>query len=410
MRLRTTAFVILLASCHHGPWTPIGERYNADASVDNGLPIKHIIVITKENHTFDNYFGSFPGAEGVYSPNDASWYHQHDLPHQRGDALRQWNGGKMDGWTDTYASAQYRRADIPAYWLYAERFTLADHFFASSFGPSFPGHLFLLAGQAAGSYEAPPTRREFPFWGCDQGQGDLIPVREGCSEKLVEPCFDIPSVPDVLPAGVSWRYYGTNFYGLFDEIWTLFDAIRPIRYGAGWKEVVAEDQLTADIANHALPNVSWLVDQDFASEHPAGGSPCMGENWTEYYVNAIMESEYWASIAILITWDDYGGWYDHVPPPQQYGCEAEPYGLGFRLPLIIVSPYAKAGFIFREQSEQASIPRFIEKVFGARALSELLDPAARDGQANDLFGAFDFTQTPLAPLVILPRKCPNNYQ
>ena len=104
--------------------------------------------------------------------------------------------------------------------------------------------------------------------------------------------------------------------------------------------------------------------------------------------------------------DDFGGWYDHVAPPRQYGCDpAHPYGLGFRLPLIVISPYAKPGHVFHEVAEQASIPRFIEKVFGATTTLSTLDPAAQDGQANDLMDAFDFTQTPLPPLVLQPRLC-----
>jgi phospholipase C len=106
--------------------------------------------------------------------------------------------------------------------------------------------------------------------------------------------------------------------------------------------------------------------------------------------------------------DDFGGWYDHVPPPRHYGCDpAHPYGLGFRLPLLVISPYAKPGFIFKEVAEQASLPRFIERVFTSSVALSDLDPAAQDGQANDLFGAFDFNQTPLPPLVLSStRACP----
>jgi phospholipase C len=185
----------------------------------------------------------------------------------------------------------------------------------------------------------------------------------------------------------------------------MFDAINEIRNGPLWSNIVDVSQFTTDIANHALPNVVWLVDQDLNDEHPDVGSVCAGENWTVGYVNQIMQSEYWKDTAILFTMDDFGGWYDHVPPPRQYGCDGtNPYGLGMRLPLIVISPYARPGFVFKEQSEQASIPRFIEKVFGAPALSTL-DPAAQDGQANDLMNAFDWNQTPLPPLVLNTRIC-----
>jgi phospholipase C len=123
-----------------------------------------------------------------------------------------------------------------------------------------------------------------------------------------------------------------------------------------------------------------------------------------------MGSKYWQDTAVLFTMDDFGGWYDHVPPPRQYGCDPKnPYGLGFRLPLIVISPYAKPGFVFKEVSEHASIPRFIEKIFGAKQTLHDIDPAAQDAQANDLMNAFDFTQKPLAPLVLKERTCPLSF-
>jgi phospholipase C len=216
----------------------------------------------------------------------------------------------------------------------------------------------------------------------------------------------MPAVPDVLPATVTWKFYGSNYYAL-NEIWSMFDAVRGVRYGPGWANVVNVTQFEKDIDEHQLPNVSWLVDQDFADEHPQVGGVCVGENWTVQKINKLMQSDYWASTAILFTMDDFGGWYDHVAPPRQYGCApgTSPYGLGFRLPLLVISPYAKPHFIFTETSEHASIPRFIERIFNATKTLSQLDPAAQDGQANDLLNAFDFTQQPLPPLVLTTRKC-----
>jgi phospholipase C len=389
------------------------------------IPIEHVIVIVKENHTFDNYFGTFPGAEGITTcklKNGTTFPCPHapdlgrDLCHKHDCALTDWDHGNMDGWEDVSGSdqngdhlawAQYHEDDIPNYWQYAKHFTLGDHFFANMLGPSFPGHTFVLAAQAGWAIGNPPTDPTHPYWGCDEYSWDKVDVLQNgsCTVEGVKPCFKIPSVPDVLPAGVTWKFYGTNFY-LLPDIWSMFDAIDGIRNGPGWANVVNVDQFSKDIANHTLPNVVWLVDQDLDDEHPGIGSVCKGENWTVGYINQIMQSDYWAKTAILFTMDDFGGWYDHVPPPRQYGCDGNtPYGLGFRLPLIVISPYAKPGFIFKEVAEQASIPKFIEKVFGAPALSTL-DPAAQDGQANDLLGAFDFNQVPLAPLVLPQHNCP----
>jgi phospholipase C len=408
-----------------------GGALDGGAATDGGrtsYPITHVIVVVKENHTFDNYFGTFPGAEGTttYKISDggtgtcghAPDNTLRDMSHEHSSGLTDWNGGQMNGWDlvkgtstlgDNLAYAQYHETDIPNYWAYARTFTLADHFFSQIIGPSFPGHLAVLAAQTGGATGNPNTQLTHPYWGCDQSASTTLPVEDPATCTTVQkfPCFDIPTVPDVLPPGITWKFYGSNFYAL-PEIWSMFDAVRSIRYGPQWStNVVNVNQFETDVANHALPNVTWLVDQDLADEHPQIGGVCVGENWTVQKLNAVMKSDYWKNTAILFTMDDFGGWYDHVPPPRQYGCAptTAPFGLGFRLPLIVISPYAKPGFVFKETSEHASIPRFIEKIFGsAQALSDL-DPAAQDGQANDLLGAFDFSQTPLPPLVLNTRSC-----
>jgi phospholipase C len=400
-----------------------------DAAADSGppglYPIKHIVVVVKENHTFDNYFGTFPGAEGTTTctRHDGTTFPcgrapdrtPSDLDHDHPGALVNWNGGAMNGWDlpggsgsggNDLAYAQYLEADIPNYWAYAKAFTLGDHFFANVLGPSFPGHLVVLAAQA-GWATSNPDNVTSAFWGCDQSADARLPIDDQatCTSKLVFPCFKIPAVPDILPGGVSWKFYGTNFYVL-PEIWSMFDAVDSIRNGAGWQNVVNVSQFDSDIDNHTLPNVSWLVDQDLDDEHPQVGSVCAGESWTVTRLNKLMQSDYWKDTAVIFTMDDYGGWYDHVAPPRQYGCDkTKPYGLGFRLPLIVISPYARPHFVFKEVAEQASIPKFIGTIFGAKKTLTDLDPAAQDGQANDLLGAFDFTQAPLPPLVLSPRPC-----
>jgi phospholipase C len=388
------------------------------------IPIKHVVVVVKENHTFDNYFGSFPGADGIsqiqtssgtITPPRAPDRTPRDLCHSHSCALTDWAGGAMNGFDQTSGTsvngdnlgyAQYQEADIPNYWQYARHYALGDRFFANVLGPSFPGHTFVLAAQTGWATGNPNTNILHPYWGCDQDAGTMITVEDQttCQDKQVFPCFSIPSIPDVLPAGVDWKFYGTNFY-VFPEIWSMFDAISSIRNGPGWANIVNATQFDSDIAAGKLPAVSWLVDQDLDDEHPNVGSVCSGENWTVGHLNKLMQSPYWKDTAVLFTMDDFGGWYDHVAPPRQYGCDpTHPYGLGFRLPLIIISPYAKPGFIFHEVAEQASIPRFIERVFNTPTLSSI-DPAAQDGQANDLMNAFDFTQTPLPPLVLTTRTC-----
>jgi phospholipase C len=389
------------------------------------IPIQHVVVVVKENHTFDNYFGSFPGAEGAsvcqtstgtitcpHAPDSTP----RDLCHEHSCALTAWNQGAMNGWDqvsgtsvngDELAYAQYHESDIPNYWQYARQFALADHFFANVLGPSFPGHMMVLAAQANWAIDNPTTNLLWPYWGCDEPFWSTVSVLDkgGPNTKSVFPCFNIPSIPDLLPASVSWKFYGTNFY-LFPENWSMFDAISGIRNTGQWSHIVNESQVASDIAHHTLPAVSWLVDQDLADEHPGVGGVCAGENWTVSHLNLLMQSDYWRSTVILFTMDDFGGWYDHVAPPRQYGGDAtHPYGLGFRLPLIAISPYARPHYVFKDVAEQASIPRFIERVFGVTTTLSALDPAAQDGQANDLMGMFDFTQAPQPPLVLPTRWC-----
>jgi phospholipase C len=365
------------------------------------LPIKHVVVILKENHTFDNYFGTFPGAEGTtkclttkgqisvpHAPNVTG----RDLSHGHDDALTDWNDGKMDGWLavpgasvhgDDLFCAQYLESDLPGYWAYARAYGLADHFFANTLGPSFPGHAFLVAAQAAWVIYNPSGAGDFPYWGCDEAETSRVVTLESgsCTVKSVRPCFDIPSVPTLLPSGVDWRFYGTSFGG-GSEPFSVLDAIRPIRETALWKNVVNASTFVHDVEAGDLPAVTWLVDEDSDDEHPGrDAGMCAGENWTVAHLNPL------------------------VAPPRHYGCDAKaPYGLGFRLPLIVMSPYVKRG-VYKRVAEQASIVKFILEAFDAPKYLSDLDPAAQDGQANDLMDMFDWSQEPLDPLVLEQRAC-----
>jgi phospholipase C len=421
------------AACVRGNDASSGGPGGGDAGddaagppVDTATPIKHVVVIVKENHTFDNYFGAFPGAEGSttclttsgmitapQAPNSTP----RDMCHEHSCALQDWDNGKMDGWlavsgassnNDNLFCGQYNQAGIPNYWAYAQHYALGDHFFSNMLGPSFPGHAFVLAAQAGWADGNPGYTITNPYWGCDESSSYTVPALSGggCTENQVAPCFDIPSVPDLLPTGVDWRFYGSNFY-VFPEIWSMFDAIKPIRMGSGWGNVVNASTFDSDVAAGKLPAVTWLVDQDLNDEHPNIGGVCQGENWTVGHINALMQSKFWKDTVVFFTMDDFGGWYDHVPPPRQYGCDPQhPYGLGFRLPFIAISPYVKQG-VYHEVAEQASIVKFILETFKAPKFLADMDPAAQDKQANDLMDMFDWNQTPLQPLVLQPRNpCP----
>jgi phospholipase C len=162
--------------------------------------------------------------------------------------------------------------------------------------------------------------------------------------------------------------------------------------------IAPADQFLTDIANHSLPSVSWIMPaSDEASEHPPYNITT-GELDVVSTINAVMSSEYWNSTAIFVTWDDYGGWYDHVTPPQ-----VDQYGYGFRVPCLIISPYAKQGFIDNTQGDFTSILKFVETVFSLQPLT------ARDASANSLMEAFDFSQAPRQSLVLPGPYLPDHY-
>ena len=382
--------------------------------------IQHIVFIIKENRTFDHYFGTFPGADGVTSGpistgdrvplRHAQDRMPHDIGHEWNDAHTAMHGGRMDRF-DLVASAiteneilsmtQFLDADIPSYWSYAEHFALGDHMFSSLAGASFPNHLYTIAAQAGGAI----TNADSPRWGCDADEAADVEVMDAHGNKARRyPCFDFPTVADSLErAGISWRYYAP-VEGQAGYIWSSLDAIRHIRLTPLWNQrVLPFGTFVADAQSGALPAVSWLV-PDFAdSEHPTVGrfagtsqsvSVCVGENWTVEQVNAIMQGPDWPTTAIVITWDDFGGFYDHVPPPA-----ADQFGYGPRVPLIVISPYAKEGFVSHTVYEFASVLRLIETRFNLAPLT------TRDAIANSLLDLFDFSKAPAPPLIRPLRTC-----
>lgn len=384
----------------------------AEAQVPAGATqIKHVVFILKENHTLDNYFGAFPGADGastgrihtgkIVNLGNAPNFIAEDILHDNLSCLIGMDGGKMDGF-DLISGAfqqgrlmnytRYRQDQIPNYWALATRFVLADEFFTSVHGPSFPNHLFTIAAQSGGAIDNPPGS----VWGCDGGLGAMVPtVQTDGSRGHTRPCFDFTTVADSLnAAGLSWHYYGAPS-GVRGYQWSAFDAIRHIRFGPQWKTNVRPDKrFISDVARNDIATMTWITTESGRSEHPEVSGVCAGENSTIAMVNAIMKSPAWDSTVIFISWDDFGGFYDHVPPPR-----LDALGLGPRVPLLIISPFVKSGFIEHQQLEFASVVKFVEEVFGLPFLT------ARDANSNDMFDAFDFQDAPLLPMPLPLRRC-----
>jgi phospholipase C len=386
-----------------------------DASTfETMTPIKHVVFIIKENRTFDMMFGRFPGANGVSVGMDQGEPRPltrgldaipTDIKHCYECSLQAWNDGKMDGFAtisqaaDRYAYTQYLPEDLPNYWHWAQSFVLGDNFFASAQGPSFPNHLYTIAAQSGGThenvYQDIDELRErhrdtglFKAWGCDSMEdGYAVVVDSEGVEKKVPPCFDFLTEGDLLSeAKIPWAYYAATQYQN-GYLWSAYDAIRHVRENeAYWQaHIFPVDGFAEHARAGRLPPVTWVTPRFELSEHPEY-SMCHGENWTTEIVNALMEGPEWDSTAIFITWDDYGGFYDHVPPPQ-----VDEFGFGIRVPLLVISPYAKQGYVSHELGEFSSVLRFIEDNWRLTQLTH------RDRDATPLLSAFDFEQAPRPP-------------
>ena len=311
----------------------------------------------------------------------------------------------MDGFAtisetaDEFAYTQFRPDDLPNYWHWASSYVLGDNFFASAQGPSFPNHLYTIAAQSGGThenvYQDIDELRErhrdtglFKAWGCDSmGDAHAVVVDSEGVEKKVPPCFDFLTEGDLLSeAEIPWAYYAATQYQN-GYLWSAYDAIRHVRENeAIWQQhMFPVDSFAPPARAGLLPPVTWVTPRFELSEHPEY-SMCHGENWTTEIVNAVMESPDWDSTAIFITWDDYGGFYDHVPPPQ-----VDDFGFGIRVPLLVISPFAKQGFVSHELGEFSSVLRFIEDNWGLAQLTH------RDRDATPLLSAFDFEQAPRPP-------------
>ncbi|MGD0478184.1 MAG: alkaline phosphatase family protein [Nitrososphaerales archaeon] len=419
-----------------------------------GMPIGHLIFIVQENHSFDNYFGTYPGANGLppgisvpvnpngttgptISPFHLNTSQQVDIigdelppgvsdpdqlaslasndttsvsPFQfldegiAGDLSHAWkvahidyDQGKMDGFVagegTPLTMGYYGRNDIPNYWAYADRFVLDDDFFSSLMGPSLPNHLYIASGAngptnmtdswiVGGGIVDNPGSYPGSLQGVDLGWSTL-------AQQLSE-------------SNTTWKWYDGDAQPRAPSIWNvlpLFDYFQknPDQLR---EHVQGTASFVADILNGSLPAVSWVIPGAWVpptypagckgvspSEHPPARIDC-GMDYVTYLINQVMQSSYWQSTAIVLTWDDYGGFYDHVAPPQ-----VDRYGEGFRVPTLVISPWAKPHYIDHTMYEFASLIKLADKIFN------LPPTEPRVTSADDMMNSFDFLQSPQQPLI-----------
>ncbi len=431
-------------------------------------PIRHIVFILKENRSFDEYFGALsssnPGINGATSvrkqngtvvrplpqtpdplPNDIS--HSSGAFRKacdadssgvcRNDAFDEVRGAYSSS-GKPLALSQMQPSSIPHYTSYAATYGIGDDMFASWRGASFANNLYEFTGQA-GRYDTasgcvpntavantwachtngrsvsglphprPGSGGLDHHWGCDDPAGTLAQLLNPATgaTSTMYPCYRFKSLPDQLTAaGVSWKSYASSISGFHEAL----DAIHSIRNAPNeWAKVQPEGQFPKDIAGGKLPAVSWVVPRwtDHAPQ-PA----CSGENETVRLVNAVMKSSYWSSTAIVITWDEWGGFYDHVKPPRWHGNANERISYGFRVPLLVISPFVKSGnlawnghhggYVDHTFYSDASLLKFVEKAFNVPKLGT---DDADSTTGSNLMNFFDFARS--KPKLILPtRTCP----
>jgi phospholipase C len=429
-------------------------------------PIQHVVIIVQENRSFDNFFAKFPGANGATRGKEKikrdgkyadKWVtlteqplvYPHDFAHCHAAFERAYDGGKMDGfnleWRGPCGQGQLAgtmpyqyvtESQIQPYWDMAEQWVLADAMFQTQGSGSFTAHQDLIRGgtciTSAASCHTPSGSTESLVdtpsgmpWGCDAPGGVKTSVINRSGQVTTGgpfPCSkDFPdygsggyaTLRDRLDAaGISWKYYTPCFKlsgcspsqgcpNCDAALLNAFDVIAPVRYGSEWGTNVSmpETNIFGDVTAGTLPAVSWVIPEDDESDHPDEAVD-NGPEWVASVVNAVGGSSYWNSSVIVVVWDDWGGFYDNAVPPFQdkYG------GLGFRVPAIIISPYAIAGaskqggYVADTPLEFGSILKYIENNWNLKPTGQT------DARATSIGKVLNYVQAPRAFTAISSKK------
>ena len=420
--------------------------------------LTHVVIIMQENRSFDTYFGTFPGADGIPMQNgvptvcnpdpatggcDRPYHNTKDLdyggPHGSVSAAADIDGGKMDGFVaaaeqavdsnctkpfdpacipvDSIDVMGYKdESDIPNYWAYAKNFVLQDRMFEPNISWSLPEHLFLVSG-----WSAICSIRDNPM-SCVSELSNPDGTQMG--HVVPDPNYAWTDLTYLLHKyGVTWKYYLAEGYQpdcddddavscpkqrqdvSVPEIWNPLPWFTTVRQDGETGNIQKVDQFFLDVRNGTLPAVSWIIPNALVSEHP-DMLVSNGQAYVTTLINAVMQSPAWDSTAVLLSWDDWGGFYDHVPP-----LTVDQNGYGLRVPGLVISPYAKAGYVDHQTLSHDAYLKFIEDVFlGGQRLDPRTDgrpdtrPTVREAvpALGDLLSDFDFDQPPRPPLILQP--------
>ena len=391
------AFALAIAGCSGSPSQTVFAN-NAPTMIRAraSSPIQHVIVMVQGHRGFNNLFAGFPGAEtskagGTHTGKKVRLTPMPESEHASTAPLLNgfeiaYDNGKMDGFDLVYPKDPLfpyhfvEHSEISAYWSLAKQFALADHMFSTSISNSgFVAQLYLLAARSEvknGVYVADhPSGTQ---WGCNAPPGTTTPVYtpHGIRRHGPFPCFSWYALAQLLDnAGVSWRYYLPS-----DELaLNAVGAIAYIQNSRDWQNVTTpQTAILNDIQNGNLPDVTWVYPDQRNSDDPGTGS---GSKWVSTVVGALRKSRYWQSSAVIVVWESSDFFYDEVPPPR-----LAPVELGFRVPMLIVSPFAKKGYVSHTQYEFGSILKFIESQYALPSLGQT------DARANSIGDVFTFPE------------------
>jgi phospholipase C len=409
---------------------PLIQRAMAAAHGPGKLTdIEHVVILIQENRSFDHYFGTLPGVRGFADPGGQATLHQQgypaqgfdgellpfhlatagapqcfpDITHSWGPQHASWDGGAMDGFVRAHLAADgpqagpatmgyYERADIPFYHDLADAFTICDNYHCSVLGPTDPNRLYSMSA----------TIDPDGIHG-----GPLVETLSAVQRASFEGRFTWTTMPEQLTAaGVSWKVYTAPELGALDNVLSYFKAYKtdPSLAAAAFNPSYPND-FVADLISGELPQVSWINTSASETEHPGFSTAEVGELAVQKLLGKLLNHRRtWEKTALFVTWDENGGFFDHVPPPvAPSGTPGEyltvpdvsgasggvdgPIGLGFRVPLLIVSPFSRGGLLSSDMFDHTSILRFLETRFGAEVPN--LSQWRREA-TGDLTSAFNF--------------------